>query len=292
MQLLMNGLIAGSLAALIAGGLALVYGVLGVFNLALGQMVLVGGYATWWFHVPLGLPLSASIVLGLLMGAALSWASFELFVNPFYKHHRFLPLVTTIALSMILDAAILLLWSERPRSIPTTGGGMISIVGMQATFTQLTLIMCTLLLLCGFACLFHSTPFGRKLRAVVQNPLAAMSLGVPAPLLHRIVFIMSGVFAAAGGIFLGIDQTLSTTIAFPLTIKAYAAIIAGGKGNIWGAVLCAYLIAILEQLLVGVHWFGTFYVSAGYQSTVALLFIIVFLLWKPQGLFATSQRLA
>ena len=138
----------------------------------------------------------------------------------------------------------------------------------------------------------HSTAFGRKIRAVVQNDHAAMSLGIRAPVLHRFIFILSGILAGLGGIYLGIDQNLTPVFAFPITIKAYAAIIAGGQGNIWGAIICAYLIALLEQLLVGIHWFGAFYVPAGYQQTVALLFIILFLLFKPTGLFADKARSA
>ena len=103
---------------------------------------------------------------------------------------------------------------------------------------------------------------------------------------------MSGVLAGLGGIYLGIDQNLTPVFAFPITIKAYAAIIAGGKGNIWGAIVCAYIIALLEQFVVGVHWFGAFYISAGYQQTVALLFIILFLLFRPQGLFSSKARSA
>jgi len=110
MQLLANALIAGSLAALIAGGLALVYGVLGVFNMALGQLVLFGGYSTWWLHQVVHLPLIPSVLGGLASGALMTWFTFEIFVNPFYKHHRFLPLVTTIAWSMILDGMMLLLF--------------------------------------------------------------------------------------------------------------------------------------------------------------------------------------
>jgi branched-subunit amino acid ABC-type transport system permease component len=110
--------------------------------------------------------------------------------------------------------------------------------------------------------------------------------------LHRAIFILSGLLAVCGGIFIGIDQNLTPVLAFPITIKAYAAIIAGGKGNFWGAIVCAYLIALLEQLVIGVHWFGAFYVPAGYQQTVALIFIIFFLLLKPAGLFSTASRSA
>jgi branched-chain amino acid transport system permease protein len=292
MQLLLNGLIAGSLAALIAGGLALVYGVLGVFNLALGQMVLVGGYATWWLHQSLGLPLVVSILGGLLIGGVVSWVTFEIFINPFYKRHRFFPLVTTMALGMILDALILLLFTERPRSIIPGLNDPIIIAGARISIEQIKLIVFTLLLLFLFAYVLHSTAFGRKIRAVVQHGNAAMSLGIRAPVLHRAIFILSGLLAVCGGIFIGIDQNLTPVLAFPITIKAYAAIIAGGKGNFWGAIVCAYLIALLEQLVIGVHWFGAFYVPAGYQQTVALIFIIFFLLLKPAGLFSTASRSA
>jgi len=290
MQLLANALIAGSLAALIAGGLALVYGTLGVFNLALGQMVLIGGYATWWLHQSLGLPLSVSVIGGLVTGSLVSWLTFEIFVNPFYKRHRFLPLVTTIALSMILDAIILLLFEERPRSILPGGKHMFEVAGARIGQEHVLLILVTLLLLAAFAYVLHSTSFGRKIRAVVQHDHAAMSLGIRAYSMHRLIFVLSGMLAACGGIFIGIDQNLTPVLAFPFTIKAYAAVIAGGKGNFWGAIVCAYLIALLEQLFVGVHWFGVFYVPAGYQQTVALLFIIIFLLVKPTGMFASASR--
>lgn len=292
MQLLANGLIAGSLAALIAGGLALVYGVLGVFNLALGELALIGGYATWWAHQVVGMPLLLSVPFGLLVAALVTWLTFEIFVNPFYKRHRFLPLVTTIALSMILDGAILLLFEERPRSIFPGLKHTFSLLGARVSPEQIVLVTLTLVLLSVFAYVLHSTAFGRRIRAVVQHDHAAMSLGIPAPLLHRLLFIGSGLLAGCGGIFLGIDQNLTPVFAFPITIKAYAAIIAGGKGHIWGAILAAYVIAFLEQIVVGVQWFGSFYFPAGYQQTVALLFIIGFLLFRPEGVFGQKLRSA
>ncbi len=292
MQLLANALIAGSLAALIAGGLSLVYGTLGVFNLALGQMVLIGGYATWWLASVLELPFALSLLGGLVTGALIAWMTFEFFIRPFYKHHRFLPLVTTIALSMILDAVILLLFEERPRGILSGTKQTMTLLGARISSEQIALIGFTLLLLVLFAYVLHSTFLGRRIRAVVQHDHAAMSLGIHAPMLHRIIFILSGVLAACGGIFIGIDQSLTPTLAFSITIKAYAAIIAGGKGNFWGAIAAAYLIALLEQLVIGIHWFRLFYVPAGYQNTVALLFIIFFLLLKPAGMFASSSRTA
>jgi len=289
-QLVINGLIAGSLAALIAGGLALVYGTLGIFNLALGQMVLVGGYITWWLHQSLGLPLYASIIGGIIGGTIVTYLIFELFVKPFYRNHRFLPLVTTIALSMILDGILLLLFGSSPKSIIPGTKHIMHIANVYLSIEQIIMVLLTAAILCAFAYVLHSTSMGRKIRAVVQNEHAAMSLGIKAPLLHLCIFLVSGIFATLGGIYIGIDTNLSPTLGFAITIKAYAAIIAGGKGNFWGAIACAYLIAFLEQFFVGIRWFGLFYIPAGYQQTVALLFIILFLLLRPQGLFSTANR--
>lgn len=292
MQLLINALIAGSLAALLAGGLALVYGVLGIFNLALGQLALIGGLTTWLLHHELGIPLAPAILGGILTGGLVTWVTFEVAVAPFYRRDRAMPLVTTIAWSMILDALILLVFQEQPKSILTRAKFFLPFESIRLSVEQAVLIVFTIVFVASVAWMLHSTSFGRKIRATVQHPDAARSLGISSSLLHRIVFLGSGLFAACGGIYIGIDQNLTPTLAFPMTIKAYAALIAGGKDNFWGTILAAYLIALIEQLAVGTPWwFGT-YLSAGYQSVVALLFIIVVLLIKPAGLFSRKQRIA
>lgn len=288
-QLLVNALIAGSFAALMAAGLSLVYGVLGVFNMALGQIALAGGYGAWWLLMKAGLPFPFAVVGGAVIAAAVTWLSFELFVGPFYKRHRFLPLVTTIALSIILDGVLLYLFKEDPKSISTGGTLVVSLGNAVMSVEQGVLVLMTVVFLSALAWILVGTPFGRRIRATVQHPSAAESLGINTPLLHRLVFIMSGVLAGCAGIYLGIDQNLTPILGFSITIKAYAAIIAGGKNSLKGAVMCAYLIALLEQLAIGVPWFG-FYIPAGFQSTVALLIIIVMLLIRPQGLFGSHQR--
>lgn len=290
MQLIVNGLIAGSLAALMAGGLALVYGVLGVFNLALGQLSLIGGMTAWWLHGPMELPLLPSILGGIFVGGIVTWITFECTVAPFYRRDRFLPLVTTIAWSMILDAFILLVFQEYPRSILTNEKHFLDLGTVRFSLEQLALVLVTFIFISAVAWMLHSTSFGRKIRATVQHADAARSLGISSSFLHRVVFIASGVLAACGGIYMGIDQNLTPTIAFPITIKAYAAVIAGGKDNFWGTILAAYLIAMIEQFAVGAPWFFGAYIPVGYQQTVALVFIIVILLIKPSGLFSRQLR--
>ncbi len=291
MQLIVNALIAGSLLALMAGGLALVYGILDVFNLALGQMALIGGYLCWRL-LQLGVPLPLAILGGIGGGALLSWLTFLLVVKPFYRRHRFLPIVTTIGWGMVLDGVILLVFGEQP--VTLLSGVKSSFLFLGARFGWHHVLLCSLTFvgLAVFAWVLHSTALGRRLRAVVQHPQAAMSLGIPASALHAWIFVVSGVLAAGGGLFIGFDQTLTPTLAFALTIKAYAAVIVGGRGNFWGAILAAYFIALLEQLVVGIQWPLVGYLSPGYQFSVALLSIIVFLLFKPTGLFATPSRTA
>ncbi len=291
MQLLLNALIAGSFAALLASGLSLVYGVLGIFNMALGQIALVGGLTTWWLASVLSLPLPFAIVGGIVVTALVTWFGFEFFVAPYYRRHRFLPLVTTIALSMVLDGLILALFHEEPKTIAAGSRTLLHVGDALMSYQQLTLILLTILFLAVLTWVLVATSFGRRIRATVQHPLAAESLGIRSGLLHRILFIMSGVLAGFAGIYIGIDQNLTPTIGFAITIKAYAALIAGGKDSLKGTIVCAYLIALLEQLAVGIPWFG-FYIPSGYQSSVALLVIIFILLLKPQGIFGSRTRIA
>lgn len=293
MQLLVNALIAGSFAALMAAGLSLVYGVLGIFNMALGQFALLGGYITWWLVARAGLPLLPAILGAVAIAVPVLWLSFELFVAPYYKRHRFLPLVTTIALSMILDGVLLYVFKEDPKSILSSGSRQLHNIGAAVISSeQIMLILLTLVFLLALAWILVSTSFGRRVRATVQNSAAADSLGINSFLLHRVVFIMSGVLAALAGIYLGIDQNLTPTLGFGITIKAYAALIAGGKNSLSGTILCAYLIALLEQLAIGVPWWFGGYLPAGYQATVALVAIIAMLLVKPEGLFGSRLRIA
>lgn len=290
MQLLINALIAGSLGALLAAGLALVYGLLGVFNMALGELALFAGYVTWACVVLLGWPLLPAAAAGLLTSAVLSYVLYEGAVAPFIRYHRFLPLIATIAVGMMLDGLLLIVFGEQARSILQQGQHIVGWGFARVSLEQLLLVAGTVVLLSAVAYVLHATKLGRSIRAVVQHASAAQSLGIAARRLQLGTFIASGVCAGLAGIFIGIDQTLTPVLGFSLTIKAYAAVIAGGKGNVWGAVVCAYGIALLEQLAVGVPWPVFGYVPAGFQQVVPLAVIIVLLLFRPQGLFVSVRR--
>jgi branched-subunit amino acid ABC-type transport system permease component len=288
-QLVLNGLIAGSLGALIAGGLALAYGYMGAYNFALGQFALFGGYITWWLHMQHGWPLTASIPAALLFVALLSYCSYMIAVRPFVRFHRYLPLLSTIALSMVLDALILLLFKESPKGI-IRDKHAVDLGNFVLNYEQVILVIVTILCLCGIAFLLHKTRLGRQIYACVQHPQAAQSIGISSNALILLLFIGSGVLAALGGIFIGIDQVLTPTLGFSITIKAYAAVIAGGRHHFAGPILCAYIIAFCEQFAVGIPWFGGHYIPAGFQAAVSLLVIIAFLLAKPSGLFGARLR--
>jgi branched-subunit amino acid ABC-type transport system permease component len=272
-----------------SSGLALVYGVLRVFNMALGQIALMSGYVTWWLTSH-GSHLLLAMTGGILTALLITWICFEGWIAPFYKRHRFLPLVTTIAMGMILDGLIIIFFGTSPKTI-LQQSHLLPFQDFSLTLEQSILIGITIIIFSATAWVLHSTSLGRALRATTQNPEAAESLGIHSKLLHRMVFLVSGMLAGAGGIFIGIDQNLSPTLGLTITIKAYAAVTAAGLGNLWGTVLCAYSIALLEQLVIGLPWFGM-YLPSGYQNSIALVVIIVVLLWKPDGIFRTRSRIS
>ena len=193
-------------------------------------------------------------------------------------------------MGMILDGLIIIFFGTSPKAI-LQQSHLLPFQNFSITLEQSILIGITIIIFSATAWLLHGTSLGRALRATTQNPEAAESLGIHSKFLHRMVFIASGMLAGAAGIFIGIDQNLSPTLGLTITIKAYAAVTAAGLGNLWGTVVCAYGIALLEQLVVGVPWFGM-YLPSGYQNSIALVVIIVVLLWKPDGIFRTRSRVS
>lgn len=192
---------------------------------------------------------------------------------------------------MILDGLLILCFDEQPRSIVSGIGGSLHLGSAILSVQQLVLILVTVLFLLFVAWMLNSTRIGRAIRATVEHPHAAESLGISTFTLHRVLFIVSGFLAGLAGIYQAMDQNITPVLGFTITIKAYAALIMGGMGSIRGTILCAYLIALLEQLAVGVPFFGT-YIPAGYQGAVALLVIILMLLVRPQGIFGQLLRRA
>lgn len=291
-QLLINALIAGSIYALASAGLSITYGLLKILNFAHGHLMMMGVYFFYWLSVEKAWSLSSSALGTLIFAMILAAATLRVFVTPFVKFNPLLSFVTTLALSSMLESYVSMVFGVNVKSL---SAGIqidsIEVYGMYITPIQIIIIVSALIILSALAFVIHSTSFGRLLRAVSENDHAAESLGINKRLLVYIVMMAAVALAAYAGVMVGYETNMQPTMGNSYTIKAFAAMLLGGLGNIWGTVAGSYLLGLVENLSIGLD-FGGYSIPAGYKDAFSFLIILLILLFKPRGLFSKKGRVA
>lgn len=291
-QLLINALITGSIYALCSSGLALTYGLLRVLNFAHGHLMMVGAYFFLYFSVQCDFSLAVAALYTALSCVAFAIVVFKIFVYPFIRLSFVLTFVTTLALSNILESIVSMTFGVSVKSLAK--GAIYSSLKLGPIYItplQILIILSAFVLLVLLALLIHSTALGRRIRALSENSQASESIGISRRRTSYFVFTVAMLLAAYSGILVGYETNLQPTMGTSYTIKAFAAMILGGMGNIWGTVAGAYLLGFVENLSIGID-FGGYSIPAGYKDAFAFLIILVMLLLRPQGLFGTKKRTA
>lgn len=289
-QLLFNALIAGSLYAFIAVGMALTFGLLRILNFAHAHLMMVCAYIFYGCFSGASLGLGLSSLLTLLFAMAFSFFTLRLVIAPFAKYGLLLTLVATLAWANVCEATISMLFGVNVKALSLEGASeSIEFAGVYATPVQLLIISSAFVILGAIAFLLHSTSFGRKVRAISEDVHAAEALGINRWRISAIVFGISTVLAAYAGVLIGFDTNLQPTMASSYTIKAFAAMIVGGMSNIWGTIAGSFLLGLLENLALGID-IGGWSIPAGYKDAFSFLIILVLLLVKPEGLFSGKRR--
>ena len=291
-QLLVNSLIAGSIYALASSGLSLTYGLLRILNFAHGHIMMVGAYLFYWASTELGLGLAASGVVTAIGTILVAVLTLNVFVMPFTRFSFFLAFVTTLAFSIMLESVVSMVFGVNVKSL-TTGVDISSyeIYGIFITPIQIVIIVSAIVLLSGLAFVIHSTSIGRRIRAVSEFRSGAEALGISTKKISYVVFIVGCLLAAYAGVLVGYETNLQPTMGNSYTIKAFAAMILGGLGNIWGTVAGSFLLGLVENLSIGLD-FGSYSIPAGYKDAFAFVIILFVLLFRPQGLFNTKGRVS
>lgn len=289
-QLLFNSLITGSIYALASAGLSLTYGLTRILNFAHGHLMMVGAYSFFFLSVENQLPLLPSALGAIATMSLFGMATLAIFVLPFARISPLLPFVTTIALGSILESVISIAFGVNVRSFPSpTDTQSIEWHGVFMTPLQLMIIASALAIFLALGTLVHIAPIGRKIRAFGEHPAAAESLGISERGVLYGVFIASAILAGYAGVLVGYETNIQPTMGASYSIKAFAAMILGGLGNMWGTVLAAFLLGLIENLSIGLD-FGGLSLPAGYKDAFAFVIILAVLLCRPQGLFGTAMR--
>lgn len=289
-QLLINSLITGSLYALAASGLALSYGMLKIFNFAHGHLMMLGAYAFLFASVELRQHYSVSLLFALCLVALISFAFLRLVIIRLMPYGMSLVLAASLAFAIFLESCVSLTFGVNVRSIPTPFSvDSLQIFEVYITPLQVVLLCSSILLTFLLAYFVHCTPAGRRIRALAQSEHAARALGVSQSSIQTAVFLLASSLAVLAGVCVGLEGNLQPHMGNTYTIKAFAAVILGSIGNLWGALIGSYLLAFLENFSIGLDFWG-YSLPASYRDAFAYVFILLVLLVRPQGLMASTVR--
>jgi branched-chain amino acid transport system permease protein len=315
LQQVINGLTAGSVYAVVALGYTMVYGIIQLINFAHGEVVMIGAMVAFSVITALagaGLPPLALVLLG--VGCAVpvcmlvGYTVERLAYRPLRRAPRLAPLITAIGVSIILQHLAMLVWTRNviafPQIIQTE---IYSVAGATVTSVQLAIVALCVTMMAGLAWLVYRTRLGTAMRATAQNPQVAGLMGVDINRVIAATFVIGAALAAVAGVMVGTYYGIAQyTMGSILGLKAFAAAVLGGIGNIPGAMVGGVLLGIVEALGAGYigdltdlchyGWLagllaehcaeGGHFILFGsnYQDVFAFAVLILVLVFRPSGL--------
>ena len=280
-----NGLIIGNIYALLAVGLALIFGVSRLINFAHGSVYLVGAYAGFVAITHLGTPLPLTIVIVVAVGALLGLVIERFGLRPLQGYAHIAPLLATIGISFVLDQLVQLTFSPDPRALPSQlpdvrfqiGAGTIGSLDILIAATGLA--SATLLFF-----FLRYTRLGWAVRATAQDRDAAQQMGVDVNAVNRTVFAIASGLGALAGLLVGMYYNyIDPAMSLQATLKGIVAQVVGGVGNVPGAIAGSLLLGLVESY--GIALFGT-----SYRNLFAFVLLVVILVLRPNGLFASRRQ--
>ncbi len=279
LQLTLNGVTLGLLYALIAVGLALIFGVLEIINFAHGELLMVGAYAMAFALPAFGLLYWPALVVAVLASAIAGWVLYELFLSKLKLGELERSILITLALSIIILHVVQLLFTASPRIVDTQFGFEgVEIGAIRITWTRVIGAGSAAV---AFALLFlvlKFTQFGRAMRAIAQNREAALMVGIRPKTVARNAVVLATALCGLAGAALAPVHLVQPGMGQFLIFKAFALVIIGGLGNIPGAIAAAILLGLVES------WVGGFFQIVWQEAAVFVLMMGVLFL-RPDGLF-------
>ena len=284
-QLIVNGIIAGGTYALAAIGYTMVYSILKFINFAHGSVAMVGAYivfvlTTSVLHVPLVIAFFLSMILTAVVGILIEKGAYK----PLRGAPKLAPLTTAIAVSFVLDAAVMILVGSDIKTY-AVDYSIMTIGPVFITSVQVIIIFASLFFMAALYVLLSYTKLGKAIRAVADNINLAEIAGINTDMSISAVFAIGSALAAASGTLIGLDSNLQPTMGFIITVKAFAAVVLGGLGNVYGAIVGAFIIGIVENI-------GVWYIPPVWKDSIAYGILILVLLFRPSGIFGSKDQSA
>lgn len=276
-QQLLNGLVIGSVYVLIALGLTVIFGILGIAHFAHGSVAMFGGYVTYWFTQRFGLPFFGAMLVAMPVGMLLGMLLERVAYRPVRDAPHINAFIIALGLTLLIDKLNLLAFGADQVVIPTPYREVRTFAGLAVVELRLYVLATAVVLVTLMWLLITRTRMGRAVRAVAQNRPAAILMGVDVERVSSVVFAMSSALGIAAGALVGALFAIAPGVGEGLVIKGFAVLILGGLGSIPGAIVGGLVLGVSETLAAGL-------ISSAYKDVIAFLVMIIVLLFKPEGL--------
>jgi branched-chain amino acid transport system permease protein len=299
-QQIINGLVLGSMYALVALGYTMVYGIINLINFAHGEVLMVGALTSWTVVTLLagaGLPgwllLLIALLAAMVVCAALNFAIEKIAYRPLRNAPRLAPLITAMGVSLLLQTLAMILWKPNYKPYPILLPHQpIDVFGAVINTTQVMILVVTAVALATLMYIVNRTRLGRAMRATAENPRVAALMGVRPDLVISATFVIGAMLAALAGVMWAANYgSVHHSMGFLPGLKAFTAAVFGGIGNLPGAMLGGVLLGLIESL--GAGYIGTLtggVLGSHYQDIFAFVVLILVLTLRPQGLL--GERVA
>ena len=300
LQQILNGLVLGSVYALIALGYTMVYGILQLINFVHGDVLMVGamvGVTVVSLLAKSGLPLPVILVIAIACAipvcVILSLLIERVAYRPLRNAPKLAPLITAIGLSIVIQTLAMIIWKPNPIVFPDLlPTKPIEIGPALLAPKQMLILVVSAVLMIGLLLLVNRTKLGRAMRATAENPRIAGLMGVNANQVIAVTFAIGASLAAVAGVLVAMNYNIAQfSMGFIPGLKAFTAAVLGGIGNLGGAVLGGLLLGIIESL--GAGYIGDLtggFLGSNYQDIFAFVVLILVLVFRPSGLM--GERVA
>ncbi|MFI5024955.1 MAG: branched-chain amino acid ABC transporter permease [Alphaproteobacteria bacterium] len=286
LQLLVDGIVTGSVYVLIAAGLTLIFGILGIVNFAQGEFYMLGGYFGITAAVLLRLQMLETLVVGTLAVAVVGLLCERVIFRPLQGQDMTNSIIASFGLAVALQNAALLVFGPEPKILRTSWATVpIHVGGLFLTLQRAIIPVVAAALILIIHLVLRYTWTGRSLRAMSQHPTMAQLCGVDVGRTGLVTFVLGAALAGTAGVLMSSVFLVQPGIGSMIVLKAFTVVILGGMGNIYGAVAAGLLLGVVEAFTSG-------FLNNMMRDIVGFAIVILVLLLRPQGIFGRSVERA
>ena len=274
----------GAMYALLAIGYTMVYGIIKLINFAHGEIFMCGAFFTWWFMTAASLPLPLSALIGILFATLLGVGVERIAYRPLRNAPRFAVVISVLGMSIFLQNMARIIWGAESQVFDVDFGiSPIFIGSVIVPFKKIFILFTSLVLMIALGLFIKKTYLGKAMRATAADREAAEMMGINVNSVITLTFAIGSVMGAIAGILYSINyNSIDPYMGFNAGMKAFAAAVLGGIGNIYGAMFGGILLGIFEGV-------GAAYISSMYRDAFAFAVLILVLIFRPEGLLGEGK---